>query len=180
MTGSNDNDSVILVDAADVQIGTAQKLDVHRRGLMHRAISVLVRNKDGALLLQRRSAGKYHSGGLWANACCSHPMPGEDTAIAARRRLREEMGIECALAPLFVTHYRANVSNGLIEDEVVHVFGAIHNGPVAPEPTEVSETKWLSLAELKRDMQARPDAYAVWFRHYMNKHADMIARWAGG
>jgi isopentenyl-diphosphate delta-isomerase len=180
MTGSSDNDSVILVDAADVQIGTAQKLDAHRRGLMHRAISVLVRNKDGALLLQRRSAGKYHSGGLWANACCSHPMPGEDTAIAARRRLREEMGIECALAPLFVTHYRANVSDGLIEDEVVHVFGAIHNGPVAPEPTEVSETKWLSLAELKRDMQARPDAYAVWFRHYMNKHADMIARWAGG
>jgi isopentenyl-diphosphate delta-isomerase len=180
MTGSSDNDSVILVDAADVQIGTAQKLDAHRRGLMHRAISVLVRNKDGALLLQRRSAGKYHSGGLWANACCSHPMPGEDTAIAARRRLREEMGIECALAPLFVTHYRANVSDGLIEDEVVHVFGAIHNGPVAPEPAEVSETKWLSLAELKRDMQARPDAYAVWFRHYMNKHADMIARWAGG
>ena len=157
MTASTDNDPVILVDAADVQIGTAEKLDAHRRGLKHRAISVLVRNVDGALLLQRRAAGKYHSGGLWANACCSHPLPGENEAVAARRRLGEEMGVDCALMPLFVTQYRAVVSDGLIEDEVVHVFGGTFDGPVKPDPAEASEWKWVTFADLNNDMRARPE-----------------------
>lgn len=172
-----DSDSVVLVDADDVQIGTAGKLDAHRRGLKHRAISVLVRNMEGALLLQRRSAGKYHSGGIWANACCSHPKPGEDAAAAAHRRLREEMGIDCALELLFVTHYRASVSGGLIEDEVAHVFGGRHDGPAKPDPAEAGEWKWITLADLKRDMRAQPDSYAVWFHHYMAKHGDAIAQW---
>jgi isopentenyl-diphosphate delta-isomerase len=177
MTASTDNDAVILVDAADVQIGTAEKLDAHRRGLKHRAISVLVRNSGGELLLQRRSAGKYHSSGLWANACCSHPLPGESVALAARRRLGEEMGIDCALEPLFVTHYRATVSDGLIEDEVVHVFGGRHNGPVKPDPAEASEWKWAKFTEIKDDMRARSQIYAVWFRHYLTAHAEPIAQW---
>ncbi len=171
------NDRVILVDAGDVEIGTADKLDAHRRGLTHRAVSVLVRNRQGALLLQRRSAGKYHSSGLWANACCSHPLPGESTAVAAGRRILEEMGLKCALEPLFVTHYRAEVSDGLIEDEVVHVFGGTYDGPIAPDPGEVSEWKWMTLAELNNEMQARPDQFAVWFRHYFARHADTIAAW---
>ena len=87
MAGSADTDPVVLVDADDVAIGTAGKLDAHRRGLKHRAISVLVRNAQSEFLLQRRAAAKYHSGGLWTNACCSHPLPGEDPASAARRRL---------------------------------------------------------------------------------------------
>jgi isopentenyl-diphosphate delta-isomerase len=168
---------VILVDAADVQIGTAEKLDAHRRGLKHRAISVLVRNGDGALLLQRRSAGKYHSSGLWANACCSHPLPGENAALAARRRLRQEMGVDCTLEPLFVTHYRAAVSDGLIEDEVVHVFGGTFDGPVNPDPAEASEWKWAALAQLKADVRAQPELYAVWFRHYLTEHDEPIAHW---
>jgi isopentenyl-diphosphate delta-isomerase len=171
------NDCVILVDTGDVEIGTADKLDAHRRGLTHRAVSVLVRNRQGALLLQRRSAGKYHSSGLWANACCSHPFPGESAAVAAGRRILEEMGLECALEPLFVTHYRAEVSDGMIEDEVVHVFGGTYDGPIAPNPGEVSEWKWMTLAELKSQMQARPDHFAVWFRHYFAQHADAIAAW---
>ena len=174
---TTDNDSVILVDGGDVEIGTADKLDAHRRGLKHRAISVLVRNADGALLLQRRSAGKYHSGGLWANACCSHPRPGENAAVAARRRLNQEMGVDCALAPLFVTQYRANVSDGLIEDEVVHVFGGTFDGPVKPDPAEASEWKWIAFSELEADMRARPQAYAVWFRHYLAAHGELIAKW---
>ena len=97
-----DNDPVILVDADDVEVGTAGKLDAHQRGLKHRAISVLVRNAKGEFLLQRRSPAKYHSGGLWTNACCSHPLPGEPTADAARRRLAQEMGFSCAIEPLFV------------------------------------------------------------------------------
>jgi isopentenyl-diphosphate delta-isomerase len=171
------NDRVILVDTRDMEIGTADKLDAHRRGLTHRAVSVLVRNSGGALLLQRRSAGKYHSSGLWANACCSHPFPGESAAVAAGRRILEEMGLECALEPLFVTHYRAEVSDGLIEDEVVHVFGGTHDGPIAPNPDEVSDWKWMTLAELKREMKARPEHFAVWLRHYFARHADAIAAW---
>jgi isopentenyl-diphosphate Delta-isomerase len=177
MTTSTDADAVILVDAADAEVGTAEKLDAHRRGLRHRAVSVLVRNSEGALLLQRRSDGKYHSSGLWANACCSHPRPGESAALAARRRLVEEMGIDRALTPLFVTQYRAAVSDGLIENEVVHVFSATHDGPVKPDPAEVSEWKWISLTELEADMRARPELFAVWFRHYFAAHGAPIADW---
>jgi isopentenyl-diphosphate delta-isomerase len=177
MTVSTDNDPVILVDAKDVQIGTAEKLDAHRRGLKHRAISVLVRNMDGALLLQRRSAGKYHSSGLWANACCSHPLAGEDEAMAARRRIGQEMGVDCALVPLFITHYRANVSDGLIEDEVVHVFGGRYDGPAKPNAAEVSDWKWITFDELESDLRAHPENYAIWFRHYLTGHGETIAKW---
>jgi isopentenyl-diphosphate Delta-isomerase len=180
MTGATDRDLVILVDARDGEVGTADKLDAHRRGLTHRAISVFVRNSSGALLLQRRASGKYHSSGLWANACCSHPLPSEHTSDAARRRLAQEMGIDCALVPLFKTHYRADVSNGLIEDEFVHVFGGEYDGQVKPDPAEASEWKWMSLPELERDMRTRPDAYAPWFHHYMRAHREAIARWISG
>ena len=177
MTIAANSDSVILVDDKDVAIGTAEKLDAHRRGLRHRAVSVLVRNSAGEMLLQRRAAGKYHSGGLWANACCSHPVPGENTAEAARRRLREEMGIDCALEPLFITHYRADVSHGLVEDELVHAFGGRHDGSPKPDPAEVSEWKWAALDDIKADLRARPDSYAVWFRFYLAEHGVLIAKW---
>jgi isopentenyl-diphosphate delta-isomerase len=174
---SGDNDPVILVDADDVAVGTASKLEAHQRGLKHRAISVLIRNAAGEFLLQRRSPAKYHSGGLWTNACCSHPLPGESAADAARRRLNEEMGFSCALQPLFVFQYEAPVPGGLIENEVVHVFGGRHDGAVKPDPAEVSEWKWMALADLAGDIQAHPDAYTVWFRQYMDKHSGTLAAW---
>lgn len=177
MNGSADKNSVVLVDSKDVEVGIADKLDAHRRGLTHRAISVFVRNTSGALLLQRRAGGKYHSGGLWANACCSHPLPAETAADAAERRLAEEMGIDCELRPLFKTHYRAKVSDGLIEDEIVHAFGGRCDGPVRPDPAEVSAWRWMSLPELERDLQARPNDYAPWLHHYMRTHRDAIAQW---
>ena len=179
MTGSNDSDPVILVDANDVAIGTAGKLDAHRRGLRHRAISALVRNSKREFLLQRRNPAKYHSGGLWTNACCSHPLPDETTAAAARRRLAEEMGITCDLTPMFVFHYNLPVPGGLIENEVVHVFGGQHDGPVKPDPAEVSEWKWIALPDLAADLKARPEAYTVWFRQYLDKRGDLIAQWLG-
>jgi isopentenyl-diphosphate delta-isomerase len=177
MTGSNDNDPVILVDANDVAIGTAGKLDAHRRGLKHRAISALVRNSKREFLLQRRNPAKYHSGGLWTNACCSHPLPDEPAAVAARRRLAQEMGITCDLEPMFVYQYNTPVPGGLIENEVVHVFGGQHDGAINPDPTEVSEWKWIGFDALAADMRARPDAYTVWFRQYVDRHGDMIADW---
>ena len=158
MAAAADSDPVILVDADDVAIGTAGKLDAHRRGLKHRAISVLVRNSAGEFLLQRRSPAKYHSGGLWTNACCSHPMPGESTADAARRRLAQEMGFSCPIDPLFVFQYNTPVPGGLIENEVVHVFGGRHDGPIKPDPAEVSEWKWIALHRSRGRHGARPDA----------------------
>jgi isopentenyl-diphosphate delta-isomerase len=179
MTGVNDNNPVILVDADDVEIGTAGKLDAHKRGLRHRAISVLVRNSANEFLLQRRNPAKYHSGGLWTNACCSHPMPGEAADDAARRRLEQEMGFSCAIEPLFVFQYDTPVPGGLIENEVVHVFGGRHDGTIKPDPVEVSEWKWVSFASLMSDMQARPDVYTVWFRRYVDAHGGMLAGWIG-
>jgi len=172
---------VILVDADDVQIGTAGKLDAHRRGLKHRAISALVHNSAGEFLLQRRSAAKYHSGGLWTNACCSHPRTQETVDEAVERRLFEEMGVLCELKPLFSTHYRATVSNGLIENEIVHVFGGTYDvrkdGTVAPAPEEVSDWKWMAFDELIADQAAHPEQYSIWFRHYLRNHGDAIAAW---
>jgi len=177
MTLSADDDPVILVDADDVAVGTAGKLDAHRRGLKHRAISALVHNSAGEMLLQRRATAKYHSGGLWTNACCSHPHPGESVADAARRRLQQEMGVNCPLKPLFRFAYRAEVPGGLIEDEIVHVFGGQHDGPVEPDPAEVGEFKWIALRDLENDLRERPDAYTVWFRHYVAEQGGLIAEW---
>jgi isopentenyl-diphosphate Delta-isomerase len=176
-TGSSDQDQVVLVDADDTPQGVAPKIEVHRRGLKHRAISVLVRDRIGNMLVHRRNLAKYHSGGLWTNACCSHPRPGESAAEAAQRRLAEEMGVRCEVKPLFTAHYRAVVSNGYIEDEVVHAFGGTYEGPVAPDPAEVSEWKWTPFAVLTEDLARRPELYTVWFCHYFREHYDAIAAW---
>jgi len=177
---TTDGDAVVLVDATDTVLGTAPKIDAHRRGLTHRAVSALVRNSGGLMLLQRRACGKYHSAGLWTNACCSHPRPGENVAAAAHRRLREEMGVDCALEALFVTHYRAAVSNGLIEDEVVHVFGGTYDGQVAPDTGEVSEWKWMQLDDLITDQNKHPELYTVWFLYYLRTFGDSIVDWLRG
>ena len=176
-TGSDNGDPIVLVDANDIPQGVAPKVEVHRRGLKHRALSVLVRNRRGDMLVHRRNPEKYHSGGLWTNACCSHPRPGEATGDAAHRRLAEEMGVHCEVKPLFTAHYRAAVSNGYIEDEVVHVFGGTYEGPIAPDPAEVSEWKWMRFAELADDLIRRPERYTVWFHHYFREHRDIIAAW---
>ena len=145
--------------------------------LKHRAISALVKNSSGEFLLHRRHAAKYHSGGLWTNACCSHPAPGETSADAAKRRLLQEMGIVCALEPMFVFDYRADVPGGLIEHEIVHVFGGKHDGEVQPDPDEVSEWKWVDFDDLVADMQTKPEAYTVWFRRYVSARGGLISAW---
>jgi isopentenyl-diphosphate delta-isomerase len=174
---TSEQNEIVLVDADDTETGVGTKTDVHRLGLRHRAISVLVRNASGELLIQRRSLAKYHSGGLWANACCSHPRPGEAAVDAAHRRLSEEMGFDCLLKPLFKTHYRALLDNGFVEDEVVHAFAGAYDGPIAPDPTEVSEWRWVAFDALADDRRARPEAYAVWLQHYLDAHGDVIAGW---
>ena len=150
----NENDElVILVDALDIEVGREAKLAAHQRGARHRAISVCVTDSEGRMLLQRRAAGKYHSGGLWTNACCTHPRPGESVAGAAERRLREELDVTCPLQFLFRTHYEAPVGADLVENEIVHVFHGEYSGVVRPNPSEVDDFAWMSREVLLSDLE---------------------------
>ena len=155
---------VILVDADDRPAGTMEKMEAHRQGLLHRAFSVFVFNDNGAMLLQQRALSKYHSGGLWTNACCSHPAPGEATSAAARRRLGEELGIDIPVQKIFDFVYRTEFENGLIEHEFDHVFTGHYNGEIDFNPEEVMNTCYKSVAEVKNELQAAPERYTSWFR----------------
>jgi isopentenyl-diphosphate delta-isomerase len=157
-------DHVILVDKNDRALGTMAKLDAHRLGRSHRAISVIVRDSFGRLLLQQRAAGKYHSAELWTNTCCSHPRPNESAIDAAARRLAEEMGIVTSVRPLFTMRYRARVSNRLVEHEFVHVFGGISDQAPKPVASEVAAWRWMSCRDVMADAGLRPHDYTVWFR----------------
>jgi isopentenyl-diphosphate Delta-isomerase len=155
---------VVLVDERDTPLGTLGKAEAHREGLLHRAISVIVLNRRGETLLQQRASDKYHSGGQWANACCSHPLPGESVAAAARRRLAEEMGIDVEVAPAFVFTYRAEVGDGLVEHEYDHVFVARWEGDPTPDPAEVEGWRGAPAATLPAEAARTPEAFAPWFR----------------
>ena len=157
-------ETVVLVDTDDREIGVAEKLQAHRQGLLHRAFSVFILNKAGELLLQRRSSTKYHSGGLWTNTCCSHPRPAEDVGQAARRRLREEMGIDAELSPAFTFLYEADLGSGLTEHELDHVLVGRYQGDPNPNPIEVDGWWWVGLGEVEEDVERRPEAYTVWFK----------------
>ncbi|MCS6779129.1 MAG: isopentenyl-diphosphate Delta-isomerase [Geminicoccaceae bacterium] len=169
-----EEERVVLVDREDRPIGTAPKLEAHREGRLHRAFSVVVRDRAGRFLLQKRHRAKYHSGGLWTNTCCSHPRPDEPVEAAARRRLVEEMGIEAELEHLLTTIYRAELDNGLVEHELVHVFGAVYEGPVRPDPVEAEGYAWVSPEELEADLRARPERYSYWFRLYLREHGPRL------
>jgi isopentenyl-diphosphate Delta-isomerase len=165
-------EQIILVDEDDREIGLAPKLAAHAQGLMHRAISVCILDRSGRMLLQQRALDKYHSPGLWTNACCTHPRAGETVEAAARRRLHEELGVDCDLRFALRTHYRADVGGGLIEDEIVHLFVGAYDGVVTPDPSEVAAYDWASRAELRERIARRPEAYTYWFKYYMRAFAD--------
>ncbi len=157
-------DDVVLVDAYDAPTGEAPKLEAHRRGLLHRAFSVFLYDSAGRMLLQQRAHAKYHSGGLWTNTCCSHPRPGEQTAAAAARRLREEMGVSCPLEPAFEFVYRAAFANGLVEHEYDHVFVGRFEGSPRPDPAEVADWRWAGIEELRAEQARTPERFSAWFR----------------
>ena len=165
-----EEEQVILVDDQDRAIGAAPKLAAHREGRLHRAISVQLRDDSGRLLLQKRHIGKYHSGGLWTNTCCSHPRPGEEVHSAAQRRLTEEMNISCPLTHLFTTRYCAVVDNGMTEHELVHCFGGLYAGNIRPDPKEADGYAWMDLDELRQEVDLAPARYSLWFRIYLRDH----------
>ncbi len=156
-------DRVILVDETGREIGTSEKVKAHADGLLHRAFSIFILNSRDELLVQRRAVDKYHSGGLWSNACCSHPRPGEAIEAAARRRLREEMGFECKLEPAFSFVYRERVSAALWEHELDDVLIGRWDGVPDPDPAEVADWRWIAPDDLRSELRRQPSAFTVWF-----------------
>ena len=160
----------------DGALGPADKLEVHLKGIKHKAVSVFV--MDGPMvLLQKRADGKYHTPGLWTNTCCTHPLWGEAPLNCATRRLREELGIT-GLNPLHrhSLEYRANVGGGLTEHEVVDIFVARWKNvaEVAPNPDEVSAVRWCEIDDLVNDVSAMPENYTPWLRIYLASHRNRI------
>lgn len=169
--------SEILIPAwRDGILMPVEKLDVHRLGLRHKAISVFV-TAGSQLLIQRRALGKYHTPGLWANTCCSHPYWGETPEACARRRIREELGVDdLRLHRRTSIEYRAAVGDGLIEHEVVEVFTAEADPtlPIRPDPTEVMATRWIELEALDREIAETPERFTPWLRIYLQDYRTRI------
>ena len=155
---------VILVDEHDVQTGTMEKLEVHQKALLHRAFSIFIFNEKGEMLLQKRADKKYHSAGLWTNACCSHPQPGQETLAAAEIRLQEEMGFNTPLKKVFEFIYKAPFDNGLTEHEFDYVFIGNHDGVIVPNAEEVSDYCFKPVEEIKNSIQSHPQKYTEWFK----------------
>lgn len=170
------DNQVVLVDEHDHTLGTMDKLQAHKEGVLHRAFSVFViRNHSShtknnpEILLQQRAKDKYHSGGLWTNTCCSHPRLDEDIVEAAQRRLQEEMGFSVPLKWMGSFIYKAVLPNALIEHELDHVLvGDFTEANLTPDahipfnPNEVADTRWISITDLKQDLAAHPERYTPW------------------
>jgi isopentenyl-diphosphate delta-isomerase len=156
-------EQVILVDEMDRPTGTMEKMAAHREALLHRAFSIFIFNSKGEMLLQQRAVQKYHSGGLWTNACCSHPRPGETTGVAAARRLREELGFTTPLHLAFDFIYKADLDNDLTEYEFDHVLVGEYNGILYPDSSEVKDYCFKSIEDILSSLQTHPQKYTAWF-----------------
>lgn len=154
---------VILVNERDEEIGQAEKLEAHLSGALHRAFSVFVFNSHGEMLIQRRADHKYHSAGLWSNTCCSHPRPGEKTEDAAHRRLKEEMGFDCALTEVFGLLYKVQLGD-LYEHEYDHVYVGHYDSHPQPNADEASAWRWVPIDVLTREVHTHPEQFTYWFR----------------
>ena len=166
--------SVVLVDQHDNELGIMEKLEAHQKGVLHRAVSVLIFNSKGEWLLQQRAARKYHSPLLWTNTCCSHPLPDEPADQAAHRRLREEMGMDVQLDFLFSFKYHAPLDNGLIEHELDHVFVGRSDDKPFLNTEETTDYRYVTTEALKTDMLRNADRYTEWFKILFPKTIGML------
>lgn len=155
-------DNLICIDIWDQPIGKASKEECHFQGLLHRAFSVFL-HCDGKLLLQQRALFKYHSGGLWTNACCSHPRYGETLDEAVPRRLQDELGIRCVCQEIGSFSYFHKFNDHLFEYELDHIYLGAYDGPLIPNPEEIIALSWVALDELAVSLQTTPQRYTAWF-----------------
>lgn len=155
---------VILVNENDEEIGFMEKMEAHKKGILHRAISVFIFNSKNEWLLQQRAKEKYHSGLLWSNASCTHPMVGEEDILAANRRLKEEMGMKASLKKLFSFQYKAYLDNDLIEHELDHIFVGYTNQIPVINTDEVCDYRYISTSDLKEEIKTNPENFSEWFK----------------
>lgn len=162
-------EQVILVNEFDEPQGSIEKMEAHQKGLLHRAFSIFVFNGKNELLLQQRAHNKYHSANLWTNTCCSHPRLGESNIDAAKRRLVEEMGMQCELIERFSFIYNAPLENGLIENEFDYVFFGVSDDLPVINPNEVQSYRYVNLKVLQNDIIKQPHLYTSWLKICLNK-----------
>ncbi|MBX3709572.1 MAG: isopentenyl-diphosphate Delta-isomerase [Gammaproteobacteria bacterium] len=159
---------VILVDTQDNEIGIVEKLEAHKKNLLHRAFSVFIfrRVPQLEILLQQRALHKYHSPGLWTNTCCSHPRAGETILAASQRRLKEELGMMTPLTNLGWFQYNAHFANGLSEHEIDHVLvgETLPNQPIYPNSDEVHDYRWITLPVLESEIVLYPEKFTPWLQ----------------
>ena len=164
------NDYVILVDENNNQIGLEEKILAHKKNLLHRAFSIFIFNDSSEILLQKRAPNKYHSGNLWTNTCCSHPLENLSLVESAKKRLVEEMGIKANLNEVFSFIYQAEFDNGLFEYEYDHVlFGISNNQPIL-NPDEAIDYKWIKISDLKAQIEKNPGNFTVWLQIMINNY----------
>lgn len=166
---------VVLVNKKDEQLGLMPKMEAHEKALLHRAFSVFIFNKKGELMLQQRAAHKYHSPLLWTNTCCSHQRDGESNLDAGVRRLQEEMGFTTDLKEVFSFVYKAPFDNGLTEHELDHVMVGYFNDKPKINKEEVEAYKWMSLEDVKKDIDEHPSIYTEWFKIIFNESYEKLA-----
>lgn len=165
---------VILVDEKDNAIGTVEKMEAHRKGLLHRAFSILLFNSKGEILIQKRARSKYHSGGLWTNTCCSHPLPDEPMKHATRRKLSQEMGIDLPTEFAYKFFYHVQLDSNLIEHECDHVYTGTFDGEPIVNNNEVEDWKFISPDELLNDVQCNPHHYTYWFKLILDRQVQKL------
>ncbi|MGE0079181.1 MAG: isopentenyl-diphosphate Delta-isomerase [Bacteroidales bacterium] len=167
-------DLIALVNQDDSITGYADKMYVHSKGLLHRAFSIIIFNAQKEMLIHRRADEKYHSPGLWTNACCSH-LP-KDTSMdeVIYDRLSHEMGFSCVLSHAFTFHYKVDFDHGLVENEIDHVYFGCFDGCPNPNVDEVSEWKWIPIDKLYDEIQNNPDDFTYWFKHIALNYRDEI------
>ncbi|SEM25580.1 isopentenyl-diphosphate Delta-isomerase [Chryseobacterium taichungense] len=161
---------VVLVNPEDQITGTMEKQQAHVNGLLHRAFSVFLFNSKGEMLLQKRASGKYHSPLKWTNAVCSHPRIEETYLEGARRRVKEELGIEADLSEKFSFIYKADVGNGLWEHELDHVFVGIFEDEFYLNKEEVEEVRYITLEDLDQEMSEHPENFTEWFKIILEEY----------
>ena len=159
----------------DGTLQPVEKLQTHLRALRHKAVSVFIM-RGNQTLLQRRALKKYHTPGLWANACCTHPEWNEDGQACAIRRLAEELGLPPQI-PVYrdTVEYRANVGNGMVEHEVVEIFVVQADAiTIRPNTDEVMDYRWETLQNLAGQIAARPQDFTPWLKIYIEEYATKI------
>lgn len=168
-------EKVILVNENDEQIGLMEKIEAHEKALLHRAFSVFVYNDKDEVMIQQRALSKYHSPGLWTNTCCSHQKEGETNVEAGKRRLMEEMGFQTDLKEVTSFIYKAPFDNGLSEHEYDYILVGHYNEEPKINPDEVASWKWMSLEDIKKDMNNHPEKYTAWFKIIFDKYYNFIS-----